>query len=313
MRSVRSVDEPGEVCPGDGSVRDADAGVGCGQEGPRLEVDSRGVDHLSRLSGLGCWGPGSPRCRACAGSARTQGTPAWTVRWVRAAALREQNPAACLLRGPESWRRACVGRARDRHRDAAVGVRRHLWVGVAGDTVLAHARRVLECRGRGAVGRGCARRAGRGSASAHQQRRDRHEDQRPDKARAAASRSLHGERPTSHVDAVQIALRRITRARAAVAASTAGAARDQELRWRTLCAGESDQLDADRRPDDRDRDRQPRLHGKYRQPGDRGAGQHDELAEPAGVRADDHTHHNERRRARRLRARLDARVSERSP
>ena len=53
MRSVRSVDEPGDVCPGDGSVRDADAGVGCGHEGRRLEVDSRGVDDLPGYLALG--------------------------------------------------------------------------------------------------------------------------------------------------------------------------------------------------------------------------------------------------------------------
>ena len=35
-----------------------------------------------RLFGLGRWGPGSWRCRECAGSARTLGSPAWTVRWV---------------------------------------------------------------------------------------------------------------------------------------------------------------------------------------------------------------------------------------
>ena len=88
---------------------------------------------------------------------------------------------------------------------------------------------------------------------------------------------------------------------------------DQELRWRRLCAGEGDQLDADRRPDDRDRDRQTRLHEKYRQPGDRGGPQHDELAEPAGIRADDHTHDNQHDRGGEQPLRSDARVSELSP
>ena len=98
---------------------------------------------------------------------------------------------------------------------------------------------------------------------------------------------------TSDVDAVQIALRRITRARAAVAASTAGAVATRSFDGAggvppkaissipiavqiiaTAIASRG-------------------CTATTRQPSDRGTAQHDELAEPAGIRVDDHTDNNQ--------------------